>query len=357
MKIGILTQPLRTNYGGILQNFALQQILKKMGHTPITLDYDSYYSQLGWLMGEFKSKIRGTRHDVEFPKYQRAGQENLNRFIHDHIKKTRPYSGLPLRAFAKHADALIVGSDQVWRPKCNVPVDWLYEMFFRSATDLNIPKVAYGASFGSDVWEYTDEQTSSCREFVKQFRAVSVRESSGVSLCHEYLDVDAIWVLDPTMLLNADDYLKLFQDLHPYKRPTLFAYILDTSEEKIARIQSIAKQLGLEIFIKGANDDLDRSDSVESWLSWIKNADFVITDSFHGSVFSILFNRPFYVFADSWRGNARFKSLLALLNLTHRTIEESDNEVDLSNKIDWRAIEDIRQKCKLRSVEFLRDNL
>lgn len=354
MKVGILTQPLRTNYGGILQNYALQQTLKRLGHTPITLDYDSYFSQMRWVLGEIKAKLTGAKHDIEFPKYKRAGQENLNRFISHNINKTKSYVGLPIRDFAQKVDAMVVGSDQVWRPRCNVPEDWLYEMFFRSLLDLNIPKVAYAASFGSAEWEYSAEQTELCSQYVKQFKAISIRENSGVELSRKFLGREAQWVLDPTMLLDAEDYIKICGNENPYKKPTLFAYVLDATTEKVNKINTIAESKGLELFLKGANDDIKRSDSIELWLSWIKNADYVITDSFHGLVFSILFERPFSVYNDSWRGNARFDSLLSLYGLKDRTMSYIENG---ETAIDWMKVKTIRQAEKLKSIIFLKNNL
>lgn len=354
MKIGILTQPLRTNYGGILQNYAMQQILKRLGYTPITLDYGTYYSQFKWILGEVKALLTGRGHYVEFPKYKRAGQENLNRFIAHNINKTKPYIHLPIRKFANTVDAIIVGSDQVWRPKCNVPEDWMYEMFFRSIQDINIPKVAYAVSFGSLDWEYSVEQTIQCSKYVKQFRAISTRENSGVAFTKQFLGREAQWVLDPTMLLDAGDYIKICGNNNPYKKPTLFAYVLDVSKEKIDNIKAFADNKGLELFVKGANDDIKRTDSVELWLAWIKNADYVITDSYHGAVFSILFERSFNVFTDSWRGNARFDSLLTLYRLQDRVMTIPNHK---ETAIDWKIVDNIRQVEKQKSITFLKENL
>lgn len=355
MKVGIITQPLRTNYGGILQNYALQQVLKQLGHYPITLDYGCYFSPIRWLLGEFKSKLTGGTHDVEFPRYMRTGQNNLNKFIKDYIIKTKPYKGLPLRNFAHNIDAIIVGSDQVWRPLCNVPEEWLYEMYLRSIININIPKIAYAASFGSQEWEYNTEQTYCCSQYVKQYKAISVREDSGIYLCDTYLGRNAQWVLDPTMLLDETDYLKIKGIENPYKRPTLFAYILDVTKDKLDRIYKVAQRKGFDVLIKGANDDILLSDSIELWLSSIKYAEYVITDSFHGTIFSILFKRKFYVFDDTWRGNARFSSLLKLLGLESRAMSTIKN--DEEEGIDWRKIELIRQEKKKQSIRYLQDNL
>lgn len=356
MKVGILTQPLRTNYGGILQNYALQQALKSLNHKPVTLDYNTRYSPANWILGEIKSLIKHSPHNVEFPRYFRSGQGNLNRFVHNEINMTKSYKGLPLRDFAMTIDAIIVGSDQVWRPKCNVPVEWMYEMYLESIQDINIPKIAYAASFGSEEWEYNKEQENRCANLIKKFKSVSVREESGIVLCDKYLNTKAIQVLDPTMLLEAKDYLPFINKESIYNKPTLFAYLLDTSQEKIDLIKQIACKKNLSVFIKGANDDISRIDSIEKWLQWIHDANYIITDSFHGAVFSILFHRPFNIFMDSWRGSARFKSLLKMIECLNRGIYP-DREIISTEDIDWIAVSSKIAKMRTESLMFLKKSL
>ena len=356
MKVGIITQPLRTNYGGILQNYALQQILLRNGHEPITLDYSTRYTPYKWILGEIKALVKGSKHNVEYPKYFRAGQKNLNKFITKYIKTTRPYYHLPLKRFAKEVDSIIVGSDQVWRPLCNVPEIWLYEMFLESIEDVSLPKIAYAASFGSEEWEYNKNQTLKCAELIKAFKAVSTREDSGVKLCRDFLGYQAEHVLDPTMLLEGGDYEIFTQAESNYSKPTLFVYLLDPSDEKITQIKEIAKAKNLELFVKGANDDIERDDSIERWLSWIKNAKYVVTDSFHGAVFSILFHRPFNVYLESWRGAARFNSLLNLTHCKSRGII-SGAATCTSEEIDWLCIDNILSDYREKSIDFIVSNL
>ena len=105
-------------------------------------------------------------------------------------------------------DAYVVGSDQVWRPTYNLG-DKLFDMYLAFADGQQVKRLSYAASFGVDKWEYSDDQTRICSELAKQFDAISVREKSGVKLCADNLGVDAIHVLDPTMLLDPSDYNKL----------------------------------------------------------------------------------------------------------------------------------------------------
>lgn len=357
MKIAILTQPLKTNFGGILQDYALQQVLKRLGHEPVTIDYDCRYTKGRWMLGRIKSILTGTKHNIQFPKYNRSGQENLNRFIHEHITMTKPVDKPTREVFESiRPDAFVVGSDQVWAPACNVPIDYLGNMFLDFVPDFKGKRVAYAASFGGGEWTYTPEWTEKCCRLVKKFDAVSVREESGVKLCKEHFALEATHVLDPTLLLKAEDYEKLLP-ASQVQSDYLFAYILDTSFEKKAFLQKVADKFGLRLVIKGANDDLKWEDSIEGWLSDIRDSAMVVTDSFHGSVFSILFHRPFLSIINNKRGADRFTSLLGKLGLLDRLTNETSKIESVNKDIDWQAVEDKLKVEREVSMNYLKEAL
>lgn len=206
-------------------------------------------------------------------------------------------------------ETLIVGSDQVWRPMYN---DCLYDMFLQFAENFKGKKIAYAASFGVDNWEFTDEQTKICSSLIKQFDAISVRESSGKSLCKKYWVIDAVNVLDPTLLVNKDDYIKICADIPVVKERYLAAYILDSSDRVNEIIAEEADKRGL--IVRRYSADAKAELTVEEWISIFRDASFVVTDSFHGTVFSILFEKPFRCVANRDRGNARFEDLLDKYN-------------------------------------------
>ena len=357
MKIAILTQPLRTNLGGILQNYALQIVLRKLGHEPITIDYDCRYPKWRRMMGRLKSILTGTRHHIEFPHYGRSGQENLNRFIHNKMTMTKPVD-VPSKEIIDmiNPDAIIVGSDQVWAPACNVPIDYLGNMFLDFVFDFKGKRIAYAASFGSGEWTYTPKWTEKCSRLAKKFDTISVREESGVKLCRENLGVKAKHVLDPTLLLTTEEYKTLLPK--PQKQSDyLFAYILDISAEKRTFLKNVADRFGLRLVIKGANDDLKWEDSIEGWLSDIRSASFVVTDSFHGSVFSIQFHRPFLSIINNKRGADRFTSLLGKLGLLDRLINERAKIEDINMEINWQIVEDRLKVEREISMFFLKEAL
>lgn len=357
MKIAILTQPLRTNFGGILQNYALQTALKKMGHEPVTIDYACRYTKTRWLMGRVKSIVTRTPHHIQFPHYNRAGQENLNRFIHQYMNMPKPVDAPTKEVIdSLNPSAIVVGSDQVWSPWANVPLDFLGNMYLDFIPDYKGKRIAYAASFGGGEWTYTPEWTEKCSKLAKMFDAVSVRENSGVGLCKEHLGVDAIHVLDPTLLLTGADYEKLLT--RPAKKTNiLFAYVLDTSEEKVKLLQKVSDHFGLKLKIQGANDDLSWDDSIEDWLADIRDAAMVVTDSFHGSVFAIQFHRPFFSIVNNRRGSDRFTSLLSKLGLTNRLVNESTDISNITNEIDWEQVESNLRVERETSMNFLKNAL
>ena len=183
MKIGILTQHFLLNYGGIIQNFALQQVLLKLGHEPLTFEHDTCYSRTRWLLRTAKQilKTRSLKGLPVYPVYQgRVGNKNFIKFVLKNIRSVTVKdftSGLTQKY---GLDAYVVGSDQVWRPAFNLG-HRLGNMFLDFADD-KVKKLSYAASFGCKEWEYTKEQEKACSKLAKRFDAISVREDSGVEL-------------------------------------------------------------------------------------------------------------------------------------------------------------------------------
>lgn len=355
MKIGILTQPLTTNYGGILQNYALQTVLKRMGHEVWTLDYYSY-NWFDWVILNSKiivKKLLGR--PVKWaitPTDKNKLETPLRKFVEENVSLTTPRTKWFERKIVQdyHLDGLVVGSDQVWRPIYNTRIA---DLFLDFVKDLDIKRVAYAASFGTDNWEFTDIETNQCKNLAKKFNAISVREITGVTLCEKYLGVKAKHVLDPTLLLTANDYLDLCKDV-PVKAPFVFAYVLDQNPQKISEIKRSAKEKGLDSFIMSAGPNVSDEDSVEKWLSYFRDAAYVITDSFHGTVFSIIFQKDFYVFGNKKRGNSRFNSLLNILGLSNRII---DVEISELPKVDWKLIHGLLNDERIKSTQWLEYSL
>lgn len=375
MKIAILTQPLKSNYGGMLQAFALQSTLKNLGHDVVTIDRQlNDKSNFRRILSFCKDLLRlitlkKVPHRFD-SKQQNLIFENTLNFIRSHIKLTERIGSdrnMRLHFADNNYDAVIVGSDQTWRPSYSPNI---YNFYLDFLTNSQTKRIAYATSFGVDHWEYSKFQTMRCRELASRFNAISVRERSGVNLCKTHLNADAEFVLDPTLLLSANDYLSRLEINTENNRSNgLFTYILDSNEDKNSAITKVAEHLKLRPFSSQATSSILKGDGkiiedyvlpkVEEWIKGIHNAEYVITDSFHGCVFAIIFNKPFLAIGNVNRGQARFDSLLKLFNLEHRLISNS-SQVNLditSDDIDWPSINRTLIEHKTKSLKYITTSL
>lgn len=355
MRIGIVTQPLTTNYGGILQNYALQQILKKLGHEVWTFDILKY-TWWNWLIEICKViifRILGRKYPFLPSPIEFAKQQNpLRQFVNKRISLTKPRTYWFERGIIKkyQLNGIVVGSDQVWRPIYNAHIE---DMFLAFTRGMNLIRIAYAASFGVDNWEFTSQQQLKCVELAKRFNAISVREDSGIALCDKYLGVNATHVLDPTLLLTAEDYIALCTNIEQ-QEPFIFAYILDESEAKLSEIKRFAALKKLPYLKISAGPNVKEGDSIERWLSYFRDATYVITDSFHGTAFSINFGKDFFVFDNQGRGNSRIDSLLGKLDLKSRVVVDS---ISMLEHVDWEHVNHMLKIERMHSKMWLKNAL
>ena len=357
MRIGIVTQPLEMNYGGILQNWALQQVLKTLGHEPITIDAYQRYSTPHYVFNwtrAFMKRMLGKK--VSLPKRYKGTLRGqlMGQFIEEHINKTEVMWDYRDDTVERYGlEAIVVGSDQVWRAEYNS--GHLEDMYLHFASGEPIKKVAYGASFGVDQWEYTQEQTAKCRSLAQEMDAISVREESGVALCREYLGINAQCVLDPTLLLDAHGYDSIIDQDWATDEPYLAVYCLDITPEKEAFFNRLAAERGLVVryFSFGWKARL----TVEQWLAMLRNATVVVTDSFHGTVFSILFHRDFYTLCNPERGNTRMAGLLEKIGLQNRLLSEHVPDISRVTEVDWTHVESQIDGLRKHSISFLGNSL
>lgn len=361
MKIAILTHPLRTNYGGILQNFALQKILKRMGHHVETIDCHEdktfFYRIASFVKRNISRYIFGKKYIPTGFHVNLSRKEflwityNLQTFIQKYINTTEY-----IQSFDKLSDfdyrrfeCYIVGSDQVWLPQ------FAPRTYFDFLSDKPVIKIAYAASFGTPEWIYSDELTKKCKVLINQFKAISVREDSAVDLCMKYFGVETTHVLDPTLLLKKEDYVELIEEDVPKTPDLLFTYFLDPDESKENIAAECKRQLGLKNHYSSIgfkNGDRVVIPSISNWLSRFRDADFILTDSFHGLVFSIIFQKQFLVIANYKRGIARFTSLLSILGLQNRLISEDQHFITTEN-IDYKIVQKRLEEERTISINFL----
>jgi hypothetical protein len=352
--IATLTLPLHVNYGAMLQAYALHKAIEDLGYTPLLLDIrpSLYKKNILLSFGSYLKNLLKRIKKCE-PEY---GNFEFERFAKSYLNKTKK-----IRfnyQFRNHLDyfGYVVGSDQVWRAEYALNIG----MFFFDFLPDECRRVSYAASFGKSSWSYTPEQTEKCLLELKKFQAISVRENSAVELVKDKLNCSSEHVLDPTMIVPIDTYHDLIKKnaTSNFNKSDMFSYVLDMNDEKKSVISSMSIELGLteKICNEGLSDY--NKMSIEDWLQGIRDCGFVITDSFHGMVFCILFRKEFLILANNNRGYERFDSLLTELGIPERLINENELKTFQSCAIQPINYEMVNVKLSLsidKSITFLKN--
>lgn len=366
MRIGILTLPFNNNYGGYLQAYALMTVLKLDGHA-VELVYRQhnkkripmvYYAK--WILKKIMGRDCGPFYPSIINCLRYKGKYLMpfvDKFI---VPRTGPlYSSQDLQnAIAKgNYDTVICGSDQLWRPEYVPNI----EDFFLSFVKGDRPKlISYAASFGTDEPIYTEEQRKKCGDAIANFAAVSLRELSGIDVIKRFswmTKEEPQVVLDPTMLLTKEHYESLLPVKTSPSKGKVFCYVLDQSKEAQILVNQICQTSCCSPYHIIDSKKWKRQDyqmpSIEDWLSGIRDAEYVVTDSYHGTIFSIIFNKPFVVYINKKRGSDRFNTLLQLFNLK----EISANNYSDNRFVDWNSINKKIEWLRKKSLIYLKNNL
>lgn len=260
-----------------------------------------------------------------------------------HTFEVRNVSGIKKLLNSGNYDAVVVGSDQVWREGMTHSIGC--ENFFLKFVPDDIKKIAYSVSMGTNKNEYSAKQTKKLAKLYARFDAVSVRELSALDLLRNYgwIKPKPSLCLDPTLLLTQNDYIKLIIE-NKVKNLTsgkIFSYIMDETENTKSVLNVYRRHLEKEIIKVGLKDTRDVS--ICQWLNNIRCADLVITDSYHGCVFSIIFNRPFVFLGNEGRGNSRIESLFEMLGI----------KMDNTEEIDFGVLNEKIMELKMKSIDFI----
>ena len=361
MKIGILSFHYGNNYGGILQCFALLTTLKQLGHDPEIINYRGLPTKgiNNWIRRLIKKILFRCIHGTAFLHFRK---KYLNP-ISFPIRTDKDWSTIG----AKY-DVVIAGSDQIWR---YVYVKDSIKHYFLDFVSDGVKKLSYAASFGKDEFEGDQTVIEQLKLLMARFDAISVREKSGVDICRSVFGFEALRVLDPTMLLLPEQYeLISGRKTGKIKSPYIAYYFLDCNEYKKKIVEECSTKMGIKEFISLSAKKthfsyykpplLSLSDykyqSVFQWLLGIRNAEFVVTDSFHGIVFSILFNKQFLCIGNEKRGLSRMDDILGLFGLKDRLITET-NFIFPESRIDYSAVNEILAQQREMSVNFLLNSI
>ena len=361
-KITILTHRLGHNYGGMLQAFALQRYLGSISPNSkiYTISLHRQTTPARRVINTLGVSLKRRRVFVDSLQIKHKIEQETGAFLLKYVQRA---DGL-----SQNSDLYVVGSDQVWRASYVDPVKYMFSDIIND----ELSRISYAASFGTDdLSEYTPEQIQATAKLAKKFSGISVREESGVAIVKDNWGLDALHHVDPTLLLNASDYSKVIDDEPTAKlEGSLFAYVLDRSLSNNAIIEKIEELTNLKQFelmpkeYRSYIDFLRNKEAyimpkVEQWLRSFRDAEFVVTDSFHGTVFSIIFNKPFIAVGNKARGLARFTSLLSMFGLEHRLVSAPEQVTKklVDEKINWTAVNKKIKAEQDRSMEYLKKHL
>lgn len=355
MRIALLNLPVDNNYGGNLQRYALYKTLESLGHDVTFLNlYGLKRVPFHLIPIKMINYFRKKAFNIHTPPlclilgsaylYKKHNKIAFD-FIDKYIKHTNPIYNVSMLSNYVKFDCFVVGSDQVWRK--SISHNCLSSMFFDFLPETT-KRIAFSVSMGTEDNELTDVEVSTLRTLYNRFDAVSVREAVSISLFNTYHWIlpYPVHTIDPTLLLDKDDYVRLieFGDTTPVIGD-VFCYLLDKTPEKVSAVQKYCKDNKLTPFYVSI-DTHKYSISVEQWLRSFNEAKAVFTDSYHGLLFSIIFNKPFYLFKNPKRGNARFESVRTDLGLVFDAMEQ-----------DWTQVNKNRARLLKSSIDFLKKSL
>ena len=352
MKIGILTFHIANNYGAVLQAYGLQEVLKKYGHNVEIVDYRNRFIESR--QNYFSLKNTGVRKFIYYLISMNTLHKKMKVFklfcekylnISNEIYYTGP---IPKGKY----DLLIVGSDQVWSPNLTGGLDPIY--WGESVGDT--PIITYAASAG-DLTLLPEEDKHKVRKYVNNFNAISVRETRLSNFLKKQCNVDSPIVLDPTLLSNKENF-EMICAPRCIEEPYLLVYNAENSPKLREIAYEIAQKRNLKIVKVGLptikeklrwNKSIIIMPTVPQFLSLFKHADYVVSLSFHGTVFSLMFEKEF-VSLKSWN-MARVKTLLNALNLSERIVE--DCNIEHLDKIDYTKVKVELETKREKSLSYL----
>lgn len=299
------------NYGSVLTNYALHEYLQSLNYSVLMLEWPEHQKPTWPISNSFARRFANKHYEISM---------------------RRTYDELPeLNWFC---DMFVVGSDQLWN-YWSTKENGFY--FFLDFVEDSKKKIAYATSFGHPTYGAPSYISKDAAFHMQRIDYVSVREKDGIDICRNTFGVNAVQNIDPVFLCSQERYLELIKESKVKEdKKFIFAYILSPTEEKRKTILEVAEKTGLSVvLVLDAQADFEKNSAVmnmpeslktnlelEDWLYYVANSELVLTDSYHGLCFSIIFRKKFVCFANVMRGISRFVTLLEIANLMNRMVYE-----------------------------------
>lgn len=341
-KVATITFHWSVNYGAVLQAYALQRYLLNRGVDTQLIDYLPRRVLLAQAVSAVKK-----RHFSYFNK-----KRKLRRFCKQELRLTKKsYRSNRALHRCRDFDAVICGSDQIWNESFTCRAEGKPTLsFYLNFLGDQTKRIAYSASFGTP--KLSAEMQKLITPELAKFAKISVREKRGQELLRE-LKIDAELTLDPTMLLTAKDYLPLFEGRKCKAATKVFTYILHKNQTDAQKVCHMAQRHFGQKEADGGELFVD----LQQWLYDLANAEFVVTNSFHGAVFSLLLHKPFVVLPVQNSGmNDRIETLMQAAGLSERIVTEPDRAQTLFDKpIDWNSVDARLAELRKTSENYLNE--
>lgn len=369
-KVGLATCFL-DNYGACLQAYALSKTIENLQNECVIFNYTEvtgYYDDT--LKERFKNSfIYNSVRSMLSEKYKesyklgKCRRKAFNNFRKQYLPISKEHYNEHSDISDLGFDAVVCGSDQVWNPTFYDACNPFYYLTFAKG----LPKIAYAPSIG--VSDIPEPYVKEFKEYLSDFKAISVREQNAVDLVKKYADRDSKWVLDPTMLLDGDKWSELTK-ASLVKKPYIFCYLFGRQEYYTKSIEYLKKKTGLDVVIipfseRDLNNDYKKICNAGplEFITLIKNAQYVLTDSFHATVFSILFGKQFFTLLRDAENeqksmNSRIHSLLSMIDKKDRCVTENNAQNFAIDPItDYERVHECLENLRNDSLSFLKTAL
>lgn len=378
-KIGLCVSFQGTNYGMLLQCFATQEILGKLGYETEIIKYKSgFFKGVKPSFAAFHVGISVIKRKFHSSKTKKRlvddlHQKNIDerilvsrKFRDERLKNVVTVTGIhQLREKSKEYHAVLAGSDQLWLP--DATVGNFYTLRF--AAD-GVLRISYATSLG--VSEYPSYARKPAKDFLKKMDYISVRESEGKNIINGICDVSVEVVCDPTYLFTSEEWKNFIPYKNLHKEKYVLSYMLGNDENQKRFIRKFADMNNLKVVSILSNesnsddssyaDEILTGQTVEEFINLIRNSEFVMTDSFHGMAFTIMNHKQFYAFYrvrddSKFSRNSRIDNILRLWGIQDRLVSEPQNMEYTDKRVDYYAVEEKIDRLREKSLEFLKSAL
>lgn len=359
-KVGIVTWHYYGNFGSGLQAFALQKLMSSMGYEVHIINYRNpqFGKNVRW-----KSLVKSLLHNTIGFVYKKIYDKTLqgtNNYQKHYLHQTKCfYKPEQIAEITKGYSFLVYGSDQIWAPNVYNPI------YMGAYIPMDVQKVSYAASIGLN--NIPDELVEEYQQNLSLYKAISVREDEGQELLKNKCGIDSTVVLDPTLMIDASVYRKMKKSVKGVKGKYVYCYFLNKEHQYRETVEKYACEHNLQIV--GSSDREADSEwmniltnlGADQFLWLIDNAETIFTDSYHGSIFSLLFHKNLWTFVRFDENNpicqnSRIRQLQNNFGIGHRIISSKDT-IDDSIVVDFNYFEDRLAELRLSSYKFLKNAL